>query len=81
MTEATTAPDSGDFTQTLNDLLTSAAAEWSTEHRLRLVESLRDQRERWNQEQAVGSKKRVTSKQVTAPKKGKIKLALDGLKL
>jgi hypothetical protein len=70
-----------DFTQTLNDLLTSAAAEWSPEHRLRLVESLRTQRERWNQEQASGSKKRVTSKQVNAPAQGKKKLALDGLKL
>jgi hypothetical protein len=74
------APES-DFTQTLTDLLTSAAAEWSTEHRLKLVESLRTQRERWNQEQASGSKKRVTSKQVGAPKQGKKSLALDGLKL
>jgi hypothetical protein len=70
-----------DFTQTLNDLLTSAAAEWSTEHRLKLVEALRTQRERWNQEQASGSKKRVTSKQINAPKQGKKKLALDGLKI
>lgn len=76
MTETTS-----DFTQTLDDLLTSAAAEWSTEHRLKLVEGLRDQRERWNQEQAVGSRKRVTSKSVAAPKVGKKKLALDGLKL
>lgn len=79
MTEVTE-PET-DFTQTLNDLLTSAAAEWSSEHRLKLVEALRTQRERWNQEQAVGSRKRVTSKNVAAPKVGKKKLALDGLKL
>lgn len=79
MIEQTTIP-AADFTPTLNDLLTSAAAEWSPEHRLRLVEALRTQRERWNQEQAVGSKKRVTAKQITAPT-GKRKLALDGLKL
>jgi len=78
MTEATVPAD---FTLTLNDLLTSAAAEWSPVHRLRLVEALRTQRERWNQEQAIGSKKRVTSKQIKAPTKGKAKLSFEGLKL
>ena len=73
--------DNSDYTTTLNELLSSAAAEWAPEHRFSLVEALRNQRERWNKEQATGSRKRVTSKQIKAKKKGKIDLALDGLKL
>lgn len=72
-----------EYTQTLNDLLSSAAAEWSTETRAALVESLRAQRERWNTEQAIGSRKRVPSTKVatTVKKPGKHGLSLEGLKL
>ena len=72
-----------EYTQTLNDLLSSAAAEWSPNDRLALIKALRNQRERWNAEQAVGSKKRVTSKQVGVGKKkvSKKGLSLSGLKL
>lgn len=70
-----------DYTVTLNELLSSAAADWSSSHRLALIAALRDQRERWNQEQSLGSRKRVTSKQIKTKKKGKVDLALEGLKL
>lgn len=70
-----------EYTETLNDLISTNAQTWDNEHRLKITQALRDQRERWNQEQNVGSRKRVTSKQVTAPKKTTKKLALDGLKL
>lgn len=73
-----------EYTQTLNDLLSSAAAEWSPNDRLSLIKALRNQRERWNAEQAVGSRKRVTSKQVGVGKKKPDKkkgLSLSGLKL
>lgn len=70
-----------EYTTTLNELLSSAAAEWSVGHRLALITALRDQRERWNQEQSTGSRKRVTAKQVKVKKKGKVALALEGLQL
>jgi len=72
-----------EYTQTLNDLLSSAAAEWSPDDRLALVTALRTQRERWNIEQNVGSGKRVTAKQVSVATKkpsGKT-LSFAGLKL
>jgi len=70
-----------DHTVTLNELLASAAAEWTPEHRLALISALRDQRERWNEEQAKGSRKRVTAKQIKTKPKGRINLALEGLQL
>ena len=75
--------DKPEYTQTLNDLIASAASEWSPTDRLELVKALRTQRERWNAEQAVGSKKRVTSKQIPTSKKrpSKASLSLAGLKL
>ena len=66
---------------TLNELLASAATEWSPEHRLALISALRDQRVRWNEEQAKGSRKRVTAKQIKTKPKGRINLALEGLQL
>ena len=74
-------PDLPDHTVTLNELLASAATEWSHEHRLALISALRDQRVRWNEEQAKGSRKRVTAKQVKTKPKGRINLALEGLQL
>ena len=70
-----------DYTVTLNELLASAATEWSPEHRLALISALRDQRERWNEEQSKGSRKRVTAKQIKTKPKGRINLALEGLQL
>lgn len=78
-----------EYTQTLNDLLTVAANDWTPEHRQAIVATLRTQRELWNREQNIGSRKRVTSKQVTAKgavasttvRKGGRKLNLGGLKL
>lgn len=70
-----------EHTVTLNELLASVAAEWTPEHRLALISALRDQRERWNAEQAKGSRKRVTAKQIKTKPKGRINLALEGLQL
>lgn len=69
-----------EFTETLNALLSRAASEWSRDDRLAMIEGFRAQREAWNELQASGSRKRVTSKQVVVSKK-KIDLALEGLKL
>ena len=66
---------------TLNELLASAATDWTPEHRLALISALRDQRIRWNDEQSKGSRKRVTAKQIKTKPKGRINLALEGLKL
>lgn len=86
-------PEIPEYTQTLNDLLSTAANDWSSKDRLAIVTSLRAQRELWNREQNIGSKKRVTSKQVgangkkvepgatVAVRKGGKKLNLSGLKL
>ena len=73
-----------EYTQTLNDLISTAANDWGPELCADLVEALRTQRERWNAEQAVSSRKRVTSKQVTTTVKarpGGKSLNLSGLKL
>jgi hypothetical protein len=86
-------PEIPEYTQTLNDLLSTAANDWTPEDRLAIVTALRAQRELWNREQNIGSKKRVTSKQVgtngkmvaagstTTVRKGGKKLNLAGLKL
>jgi hypothetical protein len=88
-------PTVPDYTQTLNDLLSTAANDWTPTDRLAIVTALRTQRELWNREQAIGSKKRVTTKQVgadgkpapapatktTTVRKGGKSLNLAGLKL
>ena len=86
-------PEVPNYTQTLNDLLSTAANDWAPKERLAIVTALRGQREMWNREQNIGSKKRVTSKQVgvngkmidtgasVAVRKGGKKLNLAGLKL
>lgn len=65
---------------TLNTLLAKAASEWTPDDRLSLITALRDQRERWNQEQAAGSRKRVPAKK-TPVKRSSTDLAFEGLKL
>lgn len=72
-----------EYTQTLNDLLSTAAAEWSPTSRQAMIQALRTQRERWNVEQSIGSRKRVTAKQVSTSvkKPGKGGLKLSGIKL
>ena len=78
------------YTQTLNDLLSTAANDWTPKDRQSIVTALRAQRELWNREQNIGSKKRVTAKQVgtgkpkaatTTVRKGGKALNLGGLKL
>jgi len=67
-------------TDALNELLSTAASEWTDADRLAIIEGFRTQRERWNQEQAAGSRKRVTTKK-TPTKKATKDLAFEGLKL
>jgi hypothetical protein len=66
--------------ETLNELLSKSAQEWTESDILQLIEALRSQREHWNQEQQAGSKKRVTAASV-AVKPAKRDLAFEGLKL
>jgi len=66
--------------QNLDELLSTPAQEWNEETILQLISSLRDQRERWGQEQKEGSKKRVTAAKVEV-KTAKRDLAFKGLKL
>lgn len=66
--------------QNLDKLLSIPAQEWNEETILQLISSLRDQRERWGQEQKEGSKKRVTAAKVEV-KTAKRDLAFEGLKL
>ena len=65
---------------TLNELLAKSAQEWTDDEVLQLIEALREQRQRWNQEQAAGTKKRVTTATVPV-KPAKKDLAFEGLKL
>lgn len=64
----------------LNELLAKSAQDWTDEEVLQIIEGLRTQRERWNQEQAAGSKKRVPSEKI-AIKPASKDLAFEGLKL
>jgi len=66
--------------QNLDNLLSIPAQEWNEETILQLISSLRDQRERWGQEQREGSKKRVPAAKVEA-KPANRDLAFKGLKL
>lgn len=65
---------------TLNELLIKSAQEWTENDIIQLIEALREQRERWSQEQSAGTKKRVPAAkvEVKAPKRD---LAFAGLKL
>lgn len=66
--------------QNLDELLSIPAQEWTEENILQLISSLRDQRERWGQEQREGGKKRVAAAKVEV-KPAKRDLAFEGLKL
>ena len=66
--------------ETLNELLSKSAQEWTDDEILQLIEALRTQRERWSAEQQTGSKKRVTSANVKVKPASK-DLSFEGLKL
>ena len=66
--------------ETLNELLSKSAQEWTDDEVLQLIEALRTQRERWSAEQQTGSKKRVTSANVKVKPANK-DIAFEGLKL
>ena len=66
--------------ETLDALLSKPAQEWNDQEILSLIEALREQRERWNQEQSSGTKARVPASKVAIKPAGK-DLALEGLKL
>ena len=66
--------------ETLNELLSKSAQEWTNDEILQLIEALRTQRERWSKEQAAGTKKRVPSSKV-AVKPANKDLSFEGLKL
>ena len=74
MTEPLSTPE------TLNALLAKAASEWSDADRLSIIEGFRTQRDLWNTEQNLGSRKRVTTKK-TPVRKATKDLAFEGLKL
>lgn len=65
---------------TLNELLSKSAQEWTDDEVLQLIEAFRTQRERWSAEQQTGSKKRVTSANVKVKPANK-DLSFEGLKL
>ena len=73
--------DLPEYTETLNDLMAKKASEWTPEILAQIVEGLRTQRERWNAEQALGSRKLVKSSKVPVGAPKTIKLAIKGLKL
>ena len=66
--------------ETLNELLSKSAQEWTDDEILQLIEAFRTQRERWSAEQQTGSKKRVTSANVKVKPANK-DLSFEGLKL
>ena len=66
--------------ETLNELLSKSAQEWTDNEVLQLIEAFRTQRERWSAEQQTGSKKRVTSTNVKVKPANK-DLSFEGLKL
>jgi hypothetical protein len=56
---------------TLHDTMLKHAKEWTEEDLVQIVAGLREQRERWNAEQSVGSRKRVPSTKVAVKAKPK----------
>lgn len=65
---------------TLDELLAKSAQEWTDSEVLQLIEGFRAQRERWNQEQQAGTKKRIPTAKIEV-KPAKKDLAFEGLKL
>ena len=66
--------------QNLDTLLSKSAQEWNDDDILQLIEGLREQRSRWNQEQSAGTRTRVPAAKVVL-KEPKKDLAFEGLKL
>ena len=66
--------------ETLNELLSKSAQEWTDDEVLQLIEALRTQRERWSAEHQTGSKKRVPPTNVKIKPASK-DLSFEGLKL
>lgn len=63
-------------TETLNITLASAAESWKRDRELtQIVAGFREQAKRWSIEQAAGSRKRVTTKQIP------VSSALSNLKI
>ena len=62
---------------TLNETIAKKAEEWTKSDLESIVAGLREQRERWNAEQQKGSRKRVSSKQISAP----LRLSLKKVKV
>lgn len=54
--------------ETLNEVLSRSAAEWSEADLEAIVSGLREQRTRWTAEQSVGSRKLVRSSSITVKK-------------
>jgi hypothetical protein len=73
--------DIPEHTQTLNDLFAKKAAEWSHSDLEAIVEALRTQRERWNAEQATGSRKLVKSSSIKTVAPGSLKHLMKNIKL
>lgn len=65
--------------ETLDITIARAAEGWSEEDRLVIITGLRALRVRWNAEQTKGSKKRITSNKIKAPK-SEIQRLAAGLK-
>jgi hypothetical protein len=56
------------MSETLDELLRRAAADWTQNDLLAIVFSLRKQREEWNTLQAQGSKKRAPASSISVDK-------------
>lgn len=65
---------------TLDELLAKSAQQWTDEEVLQLIEGFRAQRERWNLEQAAGTKKRVPAAKIPVKPADK-DISFQGLKL
>jgi hypothetical protein len=66
--------------ENLDKLLEKPAQEWDEQEILQIIEALREQRSRWNQEQSSGGKTRVPAAKIPV-KPAKKDLAFEGLKL
>lgn len=70
-----------DYITTLNELIEKSAAEWTPDDLSAIVQGLREQRDRWNDEQSAGSRKLVRSSAIATTKPVTIKQVLKGLRI
>lgn len=70
-----------DYITTLNELIEKSAAEWTPDDLSAIVQGLREQRDRWNDEQSAGSRKLVRSSTIATTKPVTIKQVLKGLRI